>query len=503
MVKFETPVLLVKNNTNKAINVLEKTVILPGKTVDIFKLNPGLSESQVIDALRSPNGELYKEVVERGNLVILDLKLLTFTGNTLSLDNFPSSGSKGQVVTLDKDGNLVWEFANTANTLDVRSPLVKNSHVLSLPKADSQTSGYLSREDWAIFRGQSKSVRIWQVQEFEPSATHTINLNAFESNLGIPFNESYIINNSAVISNIHNKHIFKNRGLFGLGASDPVKILRHQGSVIILDHPPSEKFKIYFLITLPEGLDVPNEYADPPKSIRDQRIELINYLNNDMVSSKLINGNKTFVNQVLIKQGLGINCDDPQSALDVRGAIKTEGFNLAFNSNNGYVLTSNAMGDGSWQPNPSVNAYPPVAPYDGQLWINSTDYTLFVFDGNRKKWLAVESFVINGGVNSAEAEREYFSLTDNIYSENNAFVLPYDATLTGITYSSPSLGNCFVEVHLNNSLVESAFLAINSSNKGYVNNLNVDFKEGDKIQLFLNGQNIKWPLVKVLFRKRL
>ncbi|NIT59453.1 MAG: hypothetical protein GWN00_25510, partial [Aliifodinibius sp.] len=49
---------------------------------------------------------------------------------------------------------------------------------------------------------------------------------------------------------------------------------------------------------------------------------------------------------------VGIGVDFPATDLDVNGTVQMNGFKLTTTSFEGYVLTSDDLGDGTWQPIP-------------------------------------------------------------------------------------------------------------------------------------------------------
>ncbi|MDH3197508.1 MAG: hypothetical protein OEO21_04630, partial [Candidatus Krumholzibacteria bacterium] len=55
--------------------------------------------------------------------------------------------------------------------------------------------------------------------------------------------------------------------------------------------------------------------------------------------------------------GVGIGTNDPQQELEVAGSVRMAGFDLPTGAAAGYVLTSDAMGQGSWQPAPGGSAW--------------------------------------------------------------------------------------------------------------------------------------------------
>lgn len=67
-------------------------------------------------------------------------------------------------------------------------------------------------------------------------------------------------------------------------------------------------------------------------------------------------GNWKWRQGLVLTQGgrVGINTTSPRSALDVNGTINTTGFRMQNGAQNGYVLTSDASGNATWQPAPST-----------------------------------------------------------------------------------------------------------------------------------------------------
>ncbi|MCK5619924.1 MAG: tail fiber domain-containing protein, partial [Candidatus Krumholzibacteria bacterium] len=74
-------------------------------------------------------------------------------------------------------------------------------------------------------------------------------------------------------------------------------------------------------------------------------------------------GNTTFAStandQFLIRAagGVGIGTNTPTQELDVAGSVKMQGFDMPVGGAAGYVLTSDAIGQGSWQPVPGGSAW--------------------------------------------------------------------------------------------------------------------------------------------------
>jgi hypothetical protein len=88
-------------------------------------------------------------------------------------------------------------------------------------------------------------------------------------------------------------------------------------------------------------------------------------------------------NQFLIRAtgGVGINTDDPAAALHVSGTVRMDGFTMPTNAVDGYVLTTNSSGVGTWQPgggggggNTLDQAYDQGGPGAGRVIIADNGY---------------------------------------------------------------------------------------------------------------------------------
>ncbi len=101
---------------------------------------------------------------------------------------------------------------------------------------------------------------------------------------------------------------------------------------------------------------------------------------------------------------VGIGQLSPSSALDVDGAVTMDAFQLDAPTEDGYVLTSNATGRGTWQPAPTVGGY--WSPGEGWIYYedgevgigtNSPDAQLHVRGTGTDPVLRVESYDSGAG----------------------------------------------------------------------------------------------------------
>lgn len=509
MLKFASPKLVIKNVSKKTLTVLDNISLKPGQEVDVFSFAPNTSEITVIDALRAPKGQLYIEHVIRKNIEIKKCALVAFDALTVTEEKLDcaNEGKPGQVLSINKDGRFEWVYRSESSLLSIDPPLMRNGDRVTLAKADELTNGYLSKEDFKLFKGASKGFRIWQYEDIRIPKS-PIRLSAFQNGSGLHFDKNYIINHSAVIVDRNNCEvppIVKSNGWKSLlGQKDQVKVHQHVGDTILLDKDPSPdtECRVYFLVVLPENIDIPENYEQPPRFVRNQRIELMDTVDIDTGGAKQIRGTKNFRNSIVVSESIGVGTNEPEFPLDISGKARFNSFQVVDGASNHYTLTSNGIGDAKWAPSPAVAYVPPNNNYNGQLWVKTPEYELYVYDGNRKKWLAVDNYSVAGSKNEAQCSNDYLDDANHVSNTVNSAVLPYDATLVGITASSEYKQSWVAEIHVNHSLVAEAVLPIINKDRGVNTNINVDLRAGDKVQLFVNGENVSMPRIEAIFRKR-
>ncbi|MDD5553822.1 MAG: hypothetical protein PHE18_08140, partial [Candidatus Omnitrophica bacterium] len=72
-------------------------------------------------------------------------------------------------------------------------------------------------------------------------------------------------------------------------------------------------------------------------------------INNDLT----VNNNAAIGNILTVTGNVGIGVTEPTAKLDVDGTVKMTGLQLTGTTSSGYILTSNSLGVGTWQPVPS------------------------------------------------------------------------------------------------------------------------------------------------------
>jgi hypothetical protein len=380
----------------------------------------------------------------------------------------------------------------------IQAPLVRKGGTVYLPKSDAFTNGYLSKEDWSLFRGKTNGLRIWQYQDFEGEVKSPLKITAFENGEGLAFDAGYIVDHSAVI--VSHSNVERAPSASGWPAAlggKVTKVAQHVRDTILLDNDPAPntKCRVYFLVYLPDGVEAPDNYSKAPRYVRNERIELMDAVDINTGNTKGIRGRKSFIDGLDVEGTAAFEKD-----LEVNGLLKTSSLQIASQPANNYVLTSNSVGDAHWAPSPAVGATPPNNQYDGQLWVRSPEFELYVFDGKRNKWLSVDSKSVIGS-KCGKISNEYLDAFGGVSTSANGVVLTDKSTLVGLTVSSEYEQNWIAEIHVNNRLVQKARLALNNKDHAYSTNLNVDLKAGDRVQIFANGQSISDPRVEAIFRK--
>jgi hypothetical protein len=82
--------------------------------------------------------------------------------------------------------------------------------------------------------------------------------------------------------------------------------------------------------------------------------------------------------------------------------------------------------------------------------------------------------------------------------------LPYDATLVGMTMSGARNNQTWtVQVRKNGSTTTITTLTIINAYENHTWSKDIDFSEGDRIQIRMTGTNINYPQATLYFRRRL
>ena len=358
--------------------------------------------------------------------------------------------------------------------------------VINIPQASASSDGYISAADYSFFasKANSTSIRIWQYQDFTGPVTGPLTLSAFENGTGLSFVPAYIVGGTAtvVLPTQTSRPPTTTTAIPGRWLpANRVEVSSHTGTSVTLNQDPDSGLdvRVYYLIDLPVGVDLPTDYIEAPKFIRLQRLE---FLDESFVNQE---GNETLYNTKTFA-----------------GTARVDGyFQLTPGAEDGYVLTSDASGFGTWAPTPLVQATAPTS-FPGRQWIRSTDYETFIFDQNRGKWISPRTVTYGAGRNANNASNIYLRSFDRVATSATPLIIPFDSTLIGMTASTTSAETWSAQVHIANSLVVGAALAVTAATSAVDMTLNIDFSAGDEIQIFASGTGLSRPHVNLYFAKR-
>lgn len=328
---FYTPKLIIQNITsNKEVTIMNLFNLKAGQTVDVFKaVAPGsLREDYVLGELFNPEGDLYREVVEKKSLKVLEIDLPSFHYSLVKPSNIISSNTfLPNAFPLSIDGSFFrW--------VQLREPLfVSVDNELFMSQASPSTDGWLSKEDYVLFASVAAGgdFVIWQYQDFIAPVSTSLTLNTFANGSGLGFNAAYILDNTAVATLSSNSEAFPTTTLSIPGVwlpSNRVSVGSHIGTTVILNQEPDPtlSIRVYYQISLPAGVKPPSGYVESPNFVNEREIELLDDFFINQAGDETIYGAKTFE------------------------TIVTSSFSLSSSPVDGYVLTTDALGNGSWQP---------------------------------------------------------------------------------------------------------------------------------------------------------
>lgn len=539
---FITPKLIVKNISQRAVRVLDTLNLKPGEVSNVYLTIENLEESKIIDHLRAPEGDLYKEVVLKRTLEIQEIQLVSWTNSTVSPASIPANNTPtpGQVLSFLNDSTFSWITPTGGSTLIAHAPLFTigddlyitqagsssdgflttadwnlfyNSATMSLgPASASQdgyllkqdfqkfnnaanfiqtpasttTDGYLRKEDYQFFldKRNATTQRIWQYQDFAAPVTGPLTLSQFQNGTGLTFNSAYIVNGSATIVLQNNTDRPPTNTLAIPGRWLPgnrVIVSSHTGntSVVLNQNPESSlNCRVFFLVNLPTATNLPLGYEEAPQFIRTERADFLDQAYVNQEGDETINGNKNFAD-VINASGL----------LTIPGTLQlTSGI-----QKDGYYLKSNSSGVGTWAASPTVANTPPASPFGGQTWVDSTSFITYCYDQNRAKWLSVDrKFLFSG--RDAVATNIYLRIVDSIASSTTGYRIQRDATIVGISIQANSAATWTFEVRRNDSAAVVTSFAVTALQGGSTNILNTDIVAGDELQFFCNGTAVDTPV---------
>lgn len=137
----------------------------------------------------------------------------------------------------------------------------------------------------------------------------------------------------------------------------------------------------------------------------------------------------------------------------------------------------------------------------GVPYIDGDD--VYFHDSTRGKDLGVAILEIGCGRNSANTTNQYLRTFNGIPMNQSAIPLPFDATLVGGSASGARNDQSWtIYLRANDSATNLASLSINNAYETHTFTADIDFNEGDRIQIYMSGTNINYPQARVYFRRR-
>lgn len=108
------------------------------------------------------------------------------------------------------------------------------------------------------------------------------------------------------------------------------------------------------------------------------------------------------------------------------------------------------------------------------------------------------------GRNNKNVTNQYLELEGAVPSNLNGFVLPFNATLVGISMAENLNTQTWTAQVRRNGVVtvlDSLTITNQYNNQTYASD--TDFNEGDRVQLYLSGTSIEYPHATLFFRRRI
>ncbi|MCG8804784.1 hypothetical protein G1K75_03845 [Tenacibaculum finnmarkense] len=149
------------------------------------------------------------------------------------------------------------------------------------------------------------------------------------------------------------------------------------------------------------------------------------------------------------------------------------------------------------------NTTTPTGTSGGQMFVDSTNGILYIYDGTRAKWLSVDRTMVGWGVNNANTGNEYLRQFNGAQSSQNGWRMIRNGTITAISAQTDINQTWTLEIRKNDGTTAIASLTITNQQGNHNNTLNIDVNEGDFIQAYCNGTNVSHPetLIEIAWRK--
>ncbi|SOU86649.1 hypothetical protein [Tenacibaculum dicentrarchi] len=149
------------------------------------------------------------------------------------------------------------------------------------------------------------------------------------------------------------------------------------------------------------------------------------------------------------------------------------------------------------------NTTTPTGTSGGQMFVDSTNGILYIYDGTRMKWLSVDRTMIGWGRDNNNTTDQYLRQFNGAPSNKNGWRMIRNATITAITAQTDIDQTWTLEIRKNDGTTAIASLIMTNQQGNHNNILNIDVNEGDFIQAYCNGTSVDFPqtLIEIAWRK--
>lgn len=162
-------------------------------------------------------------------------------------------------------------------------------------------------------------------------------------------------------------------------------------------------------------------------------------------------------------------------------------------SDNWYYGSANISGSGSFYGN--------GATLSGVAYVDGDD--VYFYDTTRSKDLGVAILQIGCGRNSANTTNQYLRTFNGTPMNQTGVALPWDATLIGgAAMGSRNDQTWTIRLRKNGSATNLASLTVTNAYENHIMTADIDFDEGDRVQIYMEGTNINYPQARLYFRRR-
>lgn len=176
---------------------------------------------------------------------------------------------------------------------------------------------------------------------------------------------------------------------------------------------------------------------------------------------------------------------------------------LVYDSTTGYWYNTVNSGGSGTSGTSGSSGTSGTSPINPGIFIDSTSGELYYLDPTRSKNLGSAVIQQGFGRNHQSVTDQFLRIEGDVPSNLNGFVLPYNATLVGMSMSEElNTETWTAEVRVNGGGVAQDSLTITNQYSNYSDTNNVDFNAGDRIMLYCSGTGINYPHVTLFFRRR-